>query len=395
MFSTRTPARHAPNRLTRATSARRGELIDLTVSNPTVVGLPLGDGPVLPGSEGRRDALYAPEPRGQPAAREAVAAYYAGHAVEASPDRIVLTASSSEAYSWLFKLLCDPGEAILVPAPSYPLLDALAGLESVVLVPYRLPPEDGWSVHASAIEEAALRLRGEGGRARAIILVNPNNPTGTSVSRPEFERLVAFARREGLAVISDEVFLDYRFEDRPSDVRVAATGHDALVFSLGGLSKAAALPQLKLGWILASGPSSLLEPALERLDWIADSFLSVGTPVQLALPALLGRRHVVAGAIRERIAANDRALRALFPRGGAVDVLPLRGGWSAVLRVPAILPEEELAVRLVERYGLLVQPGFFFDFPAEAFLVVSLLPDPGLFAAGIARLRHALDEAAA
>ena len=395
MFSTRTPARHAPNRLTRAASERRGDLVDLTVSNPTAVGLPFGDGPVVPESQGHRDALYAPEPRGHAVAREAVAAYYAGHGVEASPERIVLTASSSESYSWLFKLLCDPGEAVLVPSPSYPLLDALASLEAIVLAPYRLPPEDGWAVHASAVEEALFRLRGEGGRARAIVLVNPNNPTGTSVSRPEFERLVDLAGREGLAIISDEVFLDYRFEDRPSDVRVAATGHDALVFSLGGLSKAAALPQLKLGWILTSGPTSLLEPALDRLDWIADSFLSVGTPVQLALPALLGRRHILAGAIRERIGANDRALRAVFGRGGRVDVLPLRGGWSAVLRVPAVLPEEELAVRLVERHGLLVQPGFFFDFPNEAFLVVSLLTDPALFAEGMARLRRALDEAAA
>ena len=386
MFSGKTPDSHTANRLTRSVARHQGTLVDLTVSNPTTVGLTTAP-PDLESLRSPANAFYEPDPRGTALARRAVSGYYAGHGVEAAVERLVLTASSSEAYSWLFKVLCDPGDSVLVPAPSYPLLDALAELESVELARYRLPPEDGWAVHTGAIVECVDRLAASGKRVKAVVLVNPNNPTGSSVGEPELERLEETALCHGFALISDEVFLDYRFADRPGDVRIAAARDRALVFSLGGLSKAAALPQMKLGWILANGPAALLEEALERLEWVADSFLSVGTPVQNALASMIGGRHRAASEVRDRIVENDRRLRAAFPAGGPVDVLPLRAGWTAVLRVPAVVPEEELAVSLVERHGVLVHPGYFFEFPHEAFLVLSLLPNPSLFEAGVERLR--------
>lgn len=386
MFSRRTPDSRAANRLTRAAARHRGTFVDLTVSNPTAVGLsaaPLD----LEALASPANALYEPDPRGTALARRAVSGYYAEHGVEAAAERLVLTASSSEAYSWLFKLLCDPGDSVLVPAPSYPLLDALAELESVELARYPLPPEDGWAVHAGAIVERVDRLAASGKRLKAVVLVNPNNPTGSSVGELELELLEETALRHGFALISDEVFLDYRFADRPTDVRVAAARDRALVFSLGGLSKTASLPQMKLGWILANGPAALLAEALARLEWVADSFLSVGTPVQNALASLIGGRHRAVSEVRDRILENDRRLRAAFPARGPADVLPLRAGWTAVLRVPAVVPEEDLVVSLVERHGVLVHPGYFFDFPHEAFLVLSLLPHPSLFGTGVERLR--------
>jgi aspartate/methionine/tyrosine aminotransferase len=226
---------------------------------------------------------------------------------------------------------------------------------------------------------------------RAEVLVAPNNPTGSGIRRGEWEALVALAVRRGLAIVSDEVFLDYRYVEDRDEVTVAAgVPRDALVFSLGGLSKSAALPQLKLGWILASGPPALLTEALERLEWIADTFLSVGTPVQLALPDLLVRGEAASRAIRARVLGNAERLLRAFPAGAPCAALPVRGGWSGVVRVPAVEPEEELVLRLYSEHGVLVQPGYFFDFPREAFLVVSLLPEPAAFDDGLARLREGL-----
>lgn len=392
MFSGRTPKVHATNRLTRALATRAAPPLDLTVTNPTVVGIDLEGIPLasLSASAGR---LYAPDPKGLHSAREAVSGYYAARGVAADPSRIVLSASSSEAYGWLFKLLCDPGEAVLVPAPSYPLLDALAGLESVVVARYPLDPDGGWTFHAASVERERARLAAAETRVRAVVLVNPNNPTGSSVPRGELLDLLALAREHDFAIVSDEVFLDYRFAGSPDDVPVSAAlaaEGGGLVFSLGGLSKSAALPQLKLGWMLVGGPDELLHETLPRLEWIADAYLSVGTPVQLALPDLLRRGERTAAAIRARVIFNHRALAQAFPPGGAVAAEPLRGGWSAVLRVPSVEPEEELVLRLLADHDLLVHPGYFFEFPAEAFLVLSLLPRPETFLEGIARLSRAL-----
>lgn len=391
MFSGRTPAPGAENRLTRALAAHRRPIVDLTATNPTAAGLPVDPAPALALLADPRGGTYLPDPRGLPSAREAVASYYAGRGVPADPARLVLTASSSEAYAWLFKLLAGPGDAVLVPSPSYPLLDALAALEGVELVRYRLPEEDRWRVQADLVAEAAARAEASGRRVAAAVLVNPNNPTGTSVSRDELAALSALAARSGFALVSDEVFLDFRFADRPGDVRVAAAeAGEALVFSLGGLSKSAALPQLKLGWVLANGPAPLLAEALERLAWIADAFLSVGTPVQLALPGLLAWGEGAAVALRARLAANHAALAAAFADRPEASVAPLSAGWAATIRLPAVEPEEHLVLRLLEEEDLLVHPGYFFDFPHEAFVVVSLLPPEDAFREGAGRLARGI-----
>ncbi len=401
MFSKRLPPVDALNPIARALAARTRPHLDLTVSNPTAVGLRSGGVDLFADVEGDAGLLapladprglkYEPDPRGLARARLAVSNWYAAvHGVLAPPDRMILTASTSEAYGWLFKVLADPGDAVLVPAPSYPLLDALAGLESVTLARYPLAPEDGFRVHASAVAQEVARLSDAGVRTAAVVVVNPNNPTGSSISSAEFDALLALAAAKGFAVISDEVFVDYRYSDRPDDVPVAAVRDAALVFSLGGLSKSAALPQLKLGWILANGAEPFLGDALRRLEWVADAYLSVGTPVQLALPRLLehGRRAVEA--IWARVLKNERTLRNAFPPGGAVSVAPVTAGWSACLRVPAVKTEEDLVLDLLETHDVLVHPGFFYEFPSEAWLVVSLLPPPDVFAEGAQRLARAL-----
>ena len=392
MFSGRTPKIHSTNRLARALAERIAPPLDLTVSNPTAVGLDVPGDPLAP-LAGARGRVYVPEPTGILTARKAVAEYYARRGVAADPSRIVLTASSSEAYGWLFKLFCDPGDTVLLPAPSYPLLDALAGLESVHVGRYPLDPEGGWTFHSANVEREIERLAASGRRVGAVVLVSPNNPTGSGVSQGELLSLFAAARRHGFAIVSDEVFLDYRFSVGPGDVPVAAEragDGGALVVSLGGLSKSAALPQLKLGWMLIGGPDDLVREALSRLDWIADTYLSVGTPVQLALPELLPWGDTAAAAIRERVRANHAALVRVFPPGAPAMAEPLKGGWSAVLRVPAVEAEEDLVLRLLSDHDLLVHPGYFFDFPSEAFLVLSLLPQPDLFAEGVARISRAL-----
>jgi aspartate/methionine/tyrosine aminotransferase len=401
VFSRRLPTFHRENRVTRALAARTRPPLDLTVSNPTAVGLRSGgvdlfadvpgDAAVLAPLSDPRGLLYEPDPRGLARARGAVSDWYAAvHGVLAPPERIVLTASTSEAYGWLFKLLADPGEAVLVPAPSYPLLDALAGLESVTLARYPLAVEDNFRVHASAVAQEVERLEAAGTRTAAVVLVNPNNPTGSSVDAGELDALLALAAAHGFAVISDEVFVDYRYTDRPGDVAVAAARDGALVFSLAGLSKSAALPQLKLGWILANGPAAPLADALRRLEWVADAYLSVGTPVQLALPRLLAGSRRAVEAIWARVLHNERALRTALPSGGGVTVAPVAAGWSACLRVPAVRAEEEIVLELLEAHDVLVHPGFYYDFPSEAWLVVSLLPPPDVFAEGAARVAGAL-----
>jgi alanine-synthesizing transaminase len=404
VFSHRMPAPHDVNRLTRALAARTRPYLDLTVTNPTTVGLGAGgtdlfshgsgDAALLAALADPRGLVYAPDPRGLASARLAVSNYYAGvHGVLAPSGQIVLSASSSEAYGWLFKITGDPGDVVLVPAPSYPLLDALAELECLRLHRYALASDDGFAFHAAAVEAEVQRVEDDGRRVAAVVLVNPNNPTGTSLAGAELSALFALAKEHGFAVISDEVFVDYRYSDRPGDVRIAAESADktgALVFSLGGLSKSAGLPQLKLGWILVNGPSGLLDGARERLEWVADSYLSVSTPVQLALPRLLEYGRGTADAIRARVLRNERTLRAAFPAGGPITVLPVPAGWAACMRVPAVRPEEDLVLDLLESYDVLVQPGYFFEFPFEAFLVVSLLPPLDIFSEGVARLARAL-----
>ncbi len=354
-------------------------MIDLTQSNPTEVGL--GAPPeLLELLADARGTVHTPEARGLPAAREAVARDFArrGHLVE--PGRVVLCTGSSEAYSWLFKLLCDPGDEVLVPRPSYPLFDFLAGLESVALRPYGLAYDGAWHVDLAALEEAVTP------RSRAVVIVNPNNPTGSFLSRTEADRIQSFAARRQLALLCDEVFADFAFDPDPGHVTSLAADGPTLAFALGGLSKSCGLPQLKLGWIAVSGPPSLRAEALARLEIVADSYLSVGTPVQLAAPEILRRLPELQAPITNRVRRNLAALRAAIPPGSPASLLAATGGWHALLQVPATLPEEERTCRLLERDGVLVHPGFFFDFPREAYLVLSLLPRPDAFDRGVALL---------
>ncbi|HKQ97785.1 MAG TPA: pyridoxal phosphate-dependent aminotransferase, partial [Candidatus Polarisedimenticolia bacterium] len=321
----------------------------------------------------------------------------AGHLRAADPssraaaDRLVLTASTSEAYGFLFKLLCDPGDRILVPAPSYPLFEYLAALEGVTVTTYPLVLEDRFRYDVDAV--AAALHPAAGPAPRALVLVNPNNPTGTGLTASDRAALDRLAAAAGVAIISDEVFLDYPWADPIASAAApdGDAGPAALTFTMGGLSKGSALPQMKLGWILVSGPDGATSEALDRLDLIADSYLSVGTPVQAAAPRLLEMGSGLAGAVRERLRVNLAHIQAALSPVSACRLLPADGGWSAVLQVPAVRPEEELVVTLLRDENVLVHPGYFFDFPTEAFLVISLLPDPARFMQGLGRLLRVVD----
>ena len=347
-------------------AARRTPHLDLTNSNPTAVGLPYEGERIVRALANGAALRYQPEPRGLRAAREAVGRY-AG----ADPERVLLCASTSEAYSWLFKLLCDPGDEVLVPAPCYPLLDDLAALESVRLSPYPLRWDGEWRLDAAALRFSA--------RTRAVLVVSPGNPTGAYLKLDERAALARACAAHGCALISDEVFADYPAFPDARRMGSAAQFDDVLSFSLSGLSKVAGLPQLKLGWCVAAGPGA--EEALRRLEQIADTYLSVSTPVQLAAAELLETRHGIQRALNSLLARNRAALLAARGPAAPWDLLRSEGGWSAVLAVPRRRTEEEWALALLEA-GVLVHPGYFFDFAAGAFLVVSLLQEPGLFARG-------------
>lgn len=379
------------NRLAAAEAQARSDprFIDLTVSNPTAIGLPEA-GPELARAFGDvRPAVYAPVARGSGAARRAIAEAYGARGVSIAPERLLLTASSSESYSFLFKLFCDPGDAVLIPSPSYPLFDFLVRLEGATPVPYRLSrgPDLRWHIDLHTLDEALARIDAAGGRARAVVVVSPNNPTGSVLDDADAAALDARCAPRGTAMICDEVFAD--FIHRPSSSHVpclAARETAALTFSLGGLSKSCGLPQLKLGWIAAGGPRASAEAALSRLELIADTYLSVNAVTESALPALLRlgatfRRHLM-----ERLRANEATLARTLGPASPLSALPGEGGWSVILRVPALLTDEAWALAVLERERVLVQPGFFFDLDQGTFLVVSLLPAEQDFARGIARL---------
>jgi alanine-synthesizing transaminase len=385
VFSSRLPENVDTNRLTAAVRdlrARGESFIDLTESNPTCAGFAYPPDLLAP-LGGARGLVYTPSPLGLLDARGAVAADYARQGVLVAPDRIVLTASTSDGYSLLFKLLANAGDEVLVPRPSYPLFDHLTQLDLVVARDYDLDIHGSWSIDFASVERAITP------RTRAVLVVSPNNPTGSFVVAGELDRLAAICAPRGIAIIADEVFADYELE-------AGAAGHagrvttrtDVLSFALGGLSKSVGLPQVKLGWMAIGGPDRLVAAALERLELLCDTYLAVSTPAQLAAGELLDRGAVVRSQIAARVAANYRALRAAVARVPACGVLTSGGGWYAVLHVPSLESEEDLVVRLLTA-GVLAHPGYFFDFPRESFLIVSLLPREALFADGIGRvLRH-------
>jgi alanine-synthesizing transaminase len=381
MFSSRFHWDLEPNRVTRTLEARRragARILDLTESNPTHAALAYPPG-ITAAFADPGILLYNPAPAGMPAAREAVSNHYTRRGFAVDPARILLTASTSEAYGYLFKLLCEPGDSVLVPRPSYPLFEFLARMESVEIGSYPLHYHGAWSIDLDALASAVTP------RTRAVVLVNPNNPTGSYVKRGELESLVGLACERGLALISDEVFSDYAFAADASRVLTLALVEECLAFSMSGLSKIAALPQMKLGWIVAAGPERLRRAAWERLEWIADTYLSVNTPVQCAAQSLLESGEVVQQQIRVRTAEN-LALARGFLQASPATLLNLEGGWYAILQVPRVRSEEDWVVELLEKADVLAQPGFFYDFESEAYLVLSLLTPPPVFREGLERL---------
>jgi aspartate/methionine/tyrosine aminotransferase len=382
MFSSRTHWNLTPNRLAALAQGKRVSgrpLLDLTETNPTRAGLQ-APSQVLEWLARPTGLRYQPDPRGLRAAREAVARDYVRHGARVDPDRVVLTASTSEAYGFLFKLLCDAGDAVAVPRPSYPLFEYLARLDGVEVVPYPLRYDGEWHLGRGDVEAVLTE------KTRAIVVVSPNNPTGSFLKSGEAEALLALCAGRGLALIADEVFADFAFHADPRRATTVAGRPDALTFALGGLSKSCGLPQLKLAWIAASGPEPAIGEAMARLEIVADTYLSVATPIQEAAPLVLAALPDLQAPIRERVATNLRTLRAEAAQAPVVTLLEPEGGWSAVLRVPAHRGEEDWCVRLLEEDGILVQPGYFFDFPNEAYLVLSLLVPTDAFADGSARL---------
>lgn len=379
--SSRLPPDLAPNQVSAAVARLRWSgrpLIDLTESNPSRAGLPYPSDLLAPLAS--PEALtYDPQPFGRDAARAAVAADYARRGVPVPASRICLSASTSEAYAWLFKLLCEPGDRVLVPRPSYPLFEHLTALECVEASPYELEAHGHWRIDVAAIE------RQVDDRTRAVLVVSPNNPTGSVLHPDELATLADVCAERGLVLIGDEVFADYRFDqDAPSPSVVQQSR--AVAVSLGGLSKSVGLPQVKLAWLAVGGPSDEAEALMAGLEIVADTFLSVSTPAQVALPRLLESGRVVRDAIRTRTAHNLDGLRRAVALVPAVTLLPPDGGWCAVLQVPGVRSEEQLVLDLLEHDGVLVHPGYFFDIPREAFVVVSLLPNPAEFERGVARL---------
>ena len=348
-------------------------LLDLTVSNPTACGFAY-DAEAILGPLRNEVALgYDPDPRGMRSAREAVGRYYADHGAAVDPDAVVLTTSTSEAYSYLFRLLCDPGDEVLVAQPSYPLFDFLADLDDVRLRPYPLFYDFGWWIDFAELE------RRIGPKTKAVLVVHPNNPTGHWTHRAERERLEAICARHGLALIVDEVFLDYPLAGEPAAESFAVGPHPALTFVLSGMSKIAALPQMKVAWLAAFGPEAALTEALGRLEVIADTFLSMGAPAQLALPAWLGARGEMQAQIAERTAGNLAALRG---RAG-IAVLRVEAGWAAVLLLRGW---EAPAGRLLAECGVVVHPGEFYGLGDARMVVVSLLTPETVFREGVERM---------
>lgn len=380
-FSRRTTWDLAANALAGRLQALRAQgrpLLDLSESNPTRCGLTWPP-EVLAAALAQPDlAAYQPEPRGLLAAREAVARYLASHGAAVDPAQVLLTASTSEAYSLVLKLLCDAGDELLAPAPSYPLLDVLCQLEGVRLVRYPVRYDGAWHLDHAALEDAVTE------RTRAVVVVSPANPTGALLAPEDLARLERLCARRGLALVGDEVFADTALGVKAS----VASARGALALQLSGISKVCGLPQMKVGWIAAAGPAPDVERALERLDMVADAYLSVG-PSQLAAPALLAARERFLAPLRARLEENRAALARATE--GAAPFGPLRsgGGWSAVLRIGEAVDEEALCLALLDD-GVVAQPGFFFDFERRGHLVLSLLPDPAVFREGLTRVARRL-----
>jgi alanine-synthesizing transaminase len=369
------------NSLSRALSSLRiagKTILDLTRSNPTECGFEYDQQKIQRAFSHSEIVRYQPDPRGMLRAREAVSAYYSDLQTSVVPDDLILTSGTSEGYSFVFRLLCNPGDEVLIPSPGYPLFDFLADLCDVKLVRYPLLYDHGWQIDFIALAAAASE------RTRALIVVHPNNPTGHYTRENEQAQLVGFCAERGIGLIADEVFLDFSFQETPE--KTFASTNDVLSFTLSGISKICGMPQMKLAWIAVSGPGEQKRESLARLEIIADAYLSVGTPVQLAAPALLAMRTAFQAQVTARVKANFNELDVQLSRQSACNRLPCEAGWSALLRVPAKQSDEELAIALLTQHGVHVHPGHFYDFAQPGYLVVSLIVPEPEFAEGIRRV---------
>jgi alanine-synthesizing transaminase len=385
VFASRTNWLLAPNRFSAALDKHRAagrELLDLTASNPPAVGLRFDASAILSSLADPRALEYHPDAKGLPVARDAVTAYYRERGVTIDPDRLVLTTSTSEGYSFIFRLLCDPGDEILVPAPSYPLFQFLADIQDLRLQTYPLFYDHGWHLDMHALTTAA------GDRTRAILLVHPNNPTGSYVKHNEAEQVHALCSQRGMALVVDEVFLDFAHDGGSgfSFASQPATANPPVTFTLSGLSKIAGLPQMKFAWIAVTGPEDLARDAMARLEIIADTYLSMNAPIQLAAPVLFAQRSGFQRQLMARIRANLTELDRQLSAQNTCARLQVEGGWYAVLRVPVTRSDEDLAIQLLQQQSVLVHPGHFYDFSADGYLVISLIAPDAVFREGMKRL---------
>ena len=381
MFADRTNWNLTPNRLSAALDLYRSSgkpLLDLTVSNPTGCGFDYDREAILEALANPAALVYDPAPKGLEPARRAVARYYADRAVEISIDDIILTASTSEAYSFVFRVLCNPADEVLVPEPSYPLFGFLAGIHDVKLVPYPLIYDHGWQIDFHALEKAVTP------RSRAVIVVNPNNPTGHFVKDAEIARLNQLCSPRGMALVADEVFLDFALRDAQPSSFAANTA--SLTFTMSGLSKISGLPQMKAAWLVSSGPAELKAQVLARLEIIADTYLSLSAPVQHAMPTFLSQRQAFQQQLMARVRNNLAELARLLSQQKTCVCLQVEGGWYAVLRVPATRSDEDLAIDLLATKGVYLHPGHFYDFASDGYLVVSLITPEQIFTKGIQSL---------
>jgi len=382
VLSRRVPHDLAPTPWARLLAARRASgaaLLDLTEANPTRVGLAGAAAAELEALAAPAGARYEPDARGSPAARAAVAAYYAARGLALDPAHVVFAAGTSEAYAHLFRLLADPGHRFLVPAPSYPLFEPLAALEGIELGRYRLAFDGAWHLDRASLERAFA------GGARGVIVVQPNHPTGSCLDRDELEHLESQCAAHGAAIVSDEVFGDFPWRPEAAQLPSLLGPRRVPTFVLSGLSKVCGMPGMKLSWIAACGPAPARDEALAGLEWISDLFLSVGTPVQVALPRLLDARHAFQARLRARLGENLAALGAFTARCPEFALLPAAGGWVAVLRVPSVRAEEEWTLELLRR-GVVAHPGHFYELEGGAHLVLSLIVEPATLAEALARL---------
>ena len=359
-------------------------MLDLTASNPTIIGLHYPYGELLSSLVHREALTYEPQPTGLLFARESITRYYAEKGSGVTPDDLILTTSTSEGYSFVFRLLCNPGDAVLVGTPSYPLFEFLGDLEDVKLVPYELVYDHGWQIDFHSLQSAIDGAHRAGTPCRAVLVVHPNNPTGSYVKSHEVEELNRISSAHGLAIIADEVFLDYALTAAPSTTFTSNT--NVLTFTLSGLSKTSALPQMKVAWVATSGPAALKADALGRLEVIADTYLSMNTPMQWAIPAMLEQRHDIQRQLLTRIRGNLGELDAQLARQSLCRRLNVEGGWYAVVRVPVMATDEDFAIALLQQTGVAVHPGHFYGFVTDGHIVISLIVPREEFSEGVTRL---------